>query len=216
MAKFPDSEKKLVRLIESTVYGIEYDATLRFVAQAKKNVAETLDSPMLKELVEEIDTAAALERCAITSALEGEAKKFVETGSVNSANNDTAPSMVSISTAPWLSTAPDTTHWRNVARQRLNETTKLISDSGSSEAELTASLSTFEHSKVVGDATGHCLVLFDVNLAQESQTAPHLRQPPFRKEQVARLFDTILAVRNPTNPTGSKMQVGTWCYLLLY
>ena len=106
MTKFPDSEQKLVRLIESTVYGIEYDATLRCAARTKNNVVETLDSPMLKELVEEIDTAAALERSAITSALEGEAKKFVETVSVNSANNDAAPSVVSISTAPLLSTAP--------------------------------------------------------------------------------------------------------------
>ena len=78
LAKFPDSEKKLVRLIESIVCGIEYDATLCFVACTNNNMAETLYSPMLKELAEEIDTAAALERSAITSALDGEANKFVE------------------------------------------------------------------------------------------------------------------------------------------
>ena len=49
---------------------------------------------MWKELAEEIDTAAALERSAITSALEGEAKKLVETMPVNSANNDATPQLI--------------------------------------------------------------------------------------------------------------------------
>ena len=89
--------------------------------------------------------------------------------------------MFSISKVPLMSTAPDTTHWRTVARHRLNETTKLISDSGSSEAELVASLSTVEHSKVVGDATGHCRIIFYVKFGPGAPDSASLAPTSFQE-----------------------------------
>ena len=85
--------------------------------------------------------------------------------------------------------------WRTYARRRINESAKLVCDSGSSEVALTSTLQATEIATLPGDAFGHVLCHMDLDLLTESVTAPHMRQPPFRKAQVQRLMNSFVALR---------------------
>ncbi len=85
--------------------------------------------------------------------------------------------------------------WRTYARRRINESAKLVCDSGSSEVALTTTLQATEIATLPGDAFGHVLCHIDLDLLTESMTAPHMRQPPFRKGQLQRLINSFVTLR---------------------
>ena len=94
--------------------------------------------------------------------------------------------------------------WNIFARRRIGESAKLICDSGSSEAALTTTLQASQIATLPGDAYGHVLCHIDLDLLSESATAPHMRQPPYKKQQLQRLVNSFAALRkgiddNPTN-----------------
>lgn len=71
---------------------------------------------------------------------------------------------------------------------------KLVVEPTSDSAFATA-LADAEIGKVRGSTDRRVVVLYDVKKAGESMTAPHIRQPPFRKEHGQKVVRALLSSR---------------------
>jgi len=103
--------------------------------------------------------------------------------------------------------------WRQYAKSKIGESVYLVSDVDGSEAALCAILRETHFGTLAGDMTGHCIIHLDVHLTGESQTAPHIRTAPFRKQQVLRLFNAVMSARRGVGQVAKLNQGDLYIYL---
>ena len=206
MAGLAESEKMVLRLYEALLYTDMHDAKLRYQIRLNKTVNDMYQSMNpIKALFDALDDAAAAE--------------VKELGTSTAQSMPGAPSSAAIlvdsseaaESAPVASddAEPQDDKWRRHARDRIMETVKLIDDNPDCPSALTAALEASLTAKTPADNSGLCLIHMDIDLLTESAHMPHLRQPPWRKQQVERLLRAILTTRKDIAEAGAcKLVVG--------
>ena len=86
------------------------------------------------------------------------------------------------------------TKYRAMAMHTVKQRVKLVVEPSSESAFATA-LADAEIGKVRGTCDRRVVIFYDVKKAGESMTAPHTRQPPFRKEHGQKAIRALLSSR---------------------
>ena len=201
MSILAPSEKLLVNLYETLIYGSDLDQSIRTCVRSGKNAAEVLDHPGVSEYVERIDQAAAAE----TLALQPPHNNQPPAPPTSLQTPETGGAAGGSTGAPTDSDDDVKTWWRTTTNTKIGETVNFVSDPGRSEAALVGAIETTTLGTSRADGRGNVIIMYDVNLSGESQTAPHVRSAPYRKDHASRFIKAILAARKPADQTTCKL-----------
>ncbi|CAK0788960.1 unnamed protein product [Prorocentrum cordatum] len=216
------SEKAMFELTEGLAFGRGYDQQLRYCCRKGKSTEETLEHAGNKEEIDKVwecQTADDAEKAKKDEEIDkveaegGPARKRTRL----SAGQEGDPALTQTFTAsledPGNKGAVDAWYLR-FAQKKVSDYVKLISDSGKSEAALQASIAQTTLGMEEGDMTGHILVHAGVTLSGEPVTAPHLRAAPFRKDQLGRLFNSVISARRRGGHDSGRLSQGGACMYL--
>lgn len=211
---------------QGIVYGITHDVSLKIAIKNHKTPRDVMEYLPVKTDVDEIKAALDTEgrtTKAATDVQDDDAQeddddedgcklpasaKGAAAGSVPGSGLPPRSSLMECASALSGMSLADKKFWLAFAKRTVAAHIKLFTEPDSS-SEVRHLLDTTTVSKVKGIDKEDCvMILFDVKQSGECITAPHLRVPPLRDEQLARLISGVLESRRTADPDGEMLIAG--------
>ena len=223
MLAAPVGVLRIAEFFDQIIYGNEFDGRYKDGIKMKHDVADLLEYPTVKSVLQELEAAVRSElkpeKSAEPVTVEETAPAAPATAPAAAASeaasaSDAAPAE-SAPAKPFdrLSTE-DQTLWRQQMRKVLQQHVRFVCDHKSS-AELEEALKDTPFISLRGDQTGLCLYHFDLKKYGEPTTRPDVRVPTFREALYGRLVKSILAARSAAQGLqNSNLQAGEVALIL--
>ena len=206
MSEMPTSTKALVNVYEEAIYGSDYDPTIRAAARMSMSIPELLKQTTLAGAFAGVEAILERENMEARLANKGSATAEPSAEEVGVASKGAASSGAD-EEARLVKEEVNEAHWQKLAMLKISENVNFVIDPGKSEASVSSVIESTRIGQTMGDTRGHCLLVYDVTLAGESVTAPHLRSAPFRKDHVAKFINAALTSRKLSDTSGNACRV---------
>lgn len=201
---------------QATIFGIDYDAVLRNAVKNRRSFGETLDMAGIVEVVTEIREKHNAEKKKTNDRDDADEKDIIAAAAAPASDQDShmaivVTTMSSLKLADGsktiISSAADSErlgYFRKQARRLIQTHVKLIVEpptEGELAAELSQSMAGQVHGEKGTDRDGQPVhktmvaVWFDLKLAGEAMSAPHLRTPPLKEGRLPKLMNAVLRSR---------------------
>ncbi len=176
------------------MYSTEFDSIIKSAVKNRRSCTDIMESQPVREKIDEILAALKMDNPPMTTDQEVRTAP----GAAATTANPATTAADGGDGAGGGDGAEKTTHWEALATRVIKSNIELLPEP-SSEAALTDMIVA---SPLVGKARGtpttYVAILFDVKVATESITAPHIRPASLKRDLYRKLMGATMAARRIT------------------